>query len=285
MPGGTPFDYRRPPSTYHCFLNNHSMISHDSGIITIDSSFQVIAGQEVLTASIKNPPSRRAERLEGMKRMPKGKIELIIFDLDGTLVDSSRDITNALNFALDPWGLGPLTVEETVKLVGEGITRLIEKVTGPGRKEIAEDVLRRFMDFYSAHLTDYTVPFPGVVETLEELRGYRKAVVSNKREALSIRLLDEIGLKHHFAHVLGSDSTAEKKPSPQPILTILEREGTSADRAVMVGDSDIDIEAGRRAGVVTVGAAYGYRPVEALEGADFLIREGLPELPHILTSL
>ncbi|NOZ26291.1 MAG: HAD-IA family hydrolase [Nitrospirae bacterium] len=214
-----------------------------------------------------------------------GKIRLIMFDLDGTLVDSSRDITNALNHALVPCGFKPVSVEETVRLVGEGITRLIEKATGDASAAMRDEVLRRFMEFYSTHLTDHTRPYPGVTETLGRLWAYRKAVISNKREELSRRLLSDLGMEAHFVHILGSDSTTGKKPSPVPVLTVLEREKVNADSALMVGDSDIDIEAGKRAGVVTVGVCYGYRPPEALKGADFLIGERLSELLGILERM
>ncbi|GBE36878.1 phosphoglycolate phosphatase [bacterium BMS3Bbin07] len=213
------------------------------------------------------------------------KIRLIIFDLDGTLVDSSRDITNALNYALKPYGFKAMTVDETIKLVGEGISRLIEKVIGTERMEIKNDVLRRFLEFYSDHLTEYTRPYPDVTDTLDKLSTYRKAVISNKREELSRKLLEELGLAPYFSHILGSDSTPEKKPSPLPILTVLKREGLTPAQALMVGDSNLDIEAGRKAGVITVGAGYGYRPLEALNGADFLILERLSELPDILTKI
>ena len=122
------------------------------------------------------------------------KIKLIIFDLDGTLVNSIADITNALNYAIGPYGFEQLTVERTISLVGEGITRLIEKLVGQKADLKATDlkdvVLKRFLEYYSEHLTDFTVPYPGVPETLEMLGNYRKAVISNKREDLSRRLLE-----------------------------------------------------------------------------------------------
>jgi phosphoglycolate phosphatase len=213
------------------------------------------------------------------------QIRLIIFDLDGTLVDSSKDITNALNYALKPYGFKTMTVEETVKLVGEGITRLMEKVIGTEKIGIKDDVLKRFLEFYSDHLTEYTRPYTGVPETLNKLSTYGKAVISNKREGLSRRLLEELGMASYFDHILGGDSTPEKKPSPLPVLTVLKRERLTADKALMVGDSNLDIEAGRNAGVITAGVGYGYRPLEALKGADFLIRERLSELLDILKKI
>ena len=137
-------------------------------------------------------------------------LELIIFDLDGTLVDSGMDITNALNYAITPYGFKPLTVEDTIKMVGEGLTRLIEKILGDNNAPIKDAVLDRFIKYYSEHLADFTRPYPGVIKTLEMLGRYKKAVISNKRESLSKKLMEQLGLMKFFDVVLGSDSTPEK---------------------------------------------------------------------------
>lgn len=194
-----------------------------------------------------------------------------MFDLDGTLVDSSVDITNALNYAIEPYGLEKLSVEKTISLVGEGLTRLVEKILGKDNAEIMPDVLERFLRYYSEHLTDFTLPYPGVRETLEKLSGYRKAVISNKRESLSRRLLEDLGLLKYFNIILGSDSVEERKPSPKPILHILAALSLRSNEAVMVGDSNYDIEAGRAAGVRTVAVSYGYRNSALLKAADCII--------------
>lgn len=213
------------------------------------------------------------------------KVKLILFDLDGTLVDSAADVTHALNHALRPYGYGDLSVEEAVKLVGEGLTSLVAKVLGVDGAVLKEEVLERFLGYYTEHLTDFTRPYPEVIELLEGLKSYRKAVVSNKRESLSTLLLTNLKMYHYFDHIIGADSTPEKKPSPLPLLTVLDREGVKAEEAVMVGDSNLDIEAGRSAGVTTVAVCYGYRPVEALSGADYYIRDQLSELHGILEEL
>lgn len=204
------------------------------------------------------------------------KIKLIIFDLDGTLVNSSADITNALNYAIGPYGFEQLTVEKTISLVGEGISRLIEKLVGQQSADLKatnlkDVVLKRFLEYYSEHLTDLTVPYPGVSETLEMLGDYRKAVISNKREDLSRRLLEKLGLSGYFDVIWGSDSVPEKKPSPAPVLEMLKKISCGPEEAVMVGDSNYDIEAGRAAGVRTVAVSYGYRHVSLLKEADFII--------------
>lgn len=199
------------------------------------------------------------------------KIRLIIFDLDGTLVDSSVDITNALNHAIVPYGLDKLTVEKTVNLVGEGLTRLVEKLLGDERTDIKPAVLERFLAYYTEHLSDYTIPYPGVRETLEKLGEYRKVVISNKREALSKRLLADLRLLQYFDAVLGSDSVKERKPSPEPVLKIMSLLSINPKEAMIVGDSTYDINAGRAAGVTTVAVSYGYREVRLLQDADFII--------------
>jgi phosphoglycolate phosphatase len=125
-------------------------------------------------------------------------VQLILFDLDGTLVDTSRDITNALNYALSPYGLDGISVDATIKVIGEGLTRLIEKVLGDERYHLKNVVSTRFLDYYSAHLIDNSKIYPYVRETLDKLAGYRKAVISNKRENLSVNLLKQLDLDRHF---------------------------------------------------------------------------------------
>lgn len=208
-------------------------------------------------------------------------IKLIIFDLDGTLVDSSIDLTNALNYAIEPYDIDRLTVQKTISLVGEGITRLIEKLLGPERNHIRQEVLDRFMDYYSAHLVDFTRPYVGVPETLELLQLYRKAVISNKRESLSKKVLQELGLLRHFDAVLGSDSVGEKKPSPRPLLKVMEMFSCSAGETVIVGDSNFDIEAGKAAGIRTIAVSYGFREAGLLQQADRIIAH-IQELPPVL---
>lgn len=211
-------------------------------------------------------------------------VRLIIFDLDGTLVDSRIDITNAINYALKDYGIGPYTVEEITSLVGRGITKLIEDLIKPYKEIPINNVIERFLEHYERHIIDNTRPYAGVKETLEELRDYKKAVISNKREYLSKKALEGLGLLRYFEIVLGSDSTPEKKPSPLPVRMVLEKLNIPASEAVIVGDSDLDIKAGKSAGVLTIAVSYGYRPRELLLEADHIINN-IRELPGLVKSL
>jgi phosphoglycolate phosphatase len=198
-------------------------------------------------------------------------VKLIMFDLDGTLVDTGRDITNALNYALRPYGLSELTVEVTVKMVGEGLTRLIEKVIGEEKGQLRDAVKKRFLDYYSEHLTDYSKTYPHVRETLENLSFYKKAVISNKREYLSANLLDKLVLLKYFDLVVGSDTTSERKPSAVPVIHVINKLGVALHESIIVGDSPYDIEAGKKAGVKTIAVTYGYGEKKNLLDADYMI--------------
>jgi len=198
-------------------------------------------------------------------------IQLIIFDLDGTLIDSRVDITNALNYALKRYAFAQLSVEDTVKMIGEGISRLIEKVVGEREASIKADVTERFLTYYTQHILDYTREYPGVRDTLEKLGSYQKAVISNKNESLSKMVLKGLGLLHHFDVIIGSDTTPERKPSPLPILRLLTELHVQSGEAVIVGDSNYDVDAGKAAGITTVAVTYGYRPREVIAHADYLI--------------
>lgn len=206
-------------------------------------------------------------------------LKLIIFDLDGTLVDTSPDIAKALNHAVEPYGAGPFSGAETAALVGEGTARLVEKALGPERAGAGEEALCRFLDYYSAHLVEDSRVYPGVAETLDSLGPVKKAVLSNKDEAPSRRLLEELGLAGYFDLVAGSDSAAEKKPSALPVENVLRSLSVSPGEALMVGDSDYDVQAAHGAGVRAVAVTYGYRGPEALRDANHMIDHMAALLP------
>lgn len=198
-------------------------------------------------------------------------LKLLILDLDGTLVDTIRDITDALNYALGPYGLNNLSIEETTPMVGEGLTRLVEKVLGNKKIQPRDEITERFLGYYSEHLTDNSTLYPGVEKTLKQLTKYRKAVISNKREYLSTRLLNELNMLKPFDLIVGSDTTPERKPSPVPVHYVCNKLGISPLESVVIGDSKYDIEAGKNAGTKTIGVTYGYGTGEQLKGADYII--------------
>jgi len=208
-------------------------------------------------------------------------VKLILFDLDGTLVDTSQDITIALNYALKTYGMRELTVQDTVKMVGEGITRLIEKVLGDEKISMRDEIIKNFVEYYSGHLADYSREYPYVRETLEQLSGYKKAVISNKREALSVELLQRLDLFRYFNLVAGSDTTPEKKPSPVPIFYIMGKLDAGPYESMIVGDTSYDIEAGKKAGIKTVAVTYGYRERKYLQDADYII-DSLKNLNNLI---
>jgi len=208
--------------------------------------------------------------------------KLIIFDLDGTLADSSIDIANAINYALEVYHVPVITVPQTISLIGEGITRLFDKIIQSNNLTADRSVLiSRFLEHYSAHIVDNTTIYPGVRETLEALDGYSKAVISNKREDLSTSALVLLGIREYFDLIVGSDTTSERKPSPVPIHYVLSRLDIKPDDAVIVGDSNLDIEAGKAAGTATIAVTYGYRPLNMLGGADHIV-DSMPEILKII---
>ncbi len=210
-------------------------------------------------------------------------VKLIIFDLDGTLIDSLADITTSVNHALKPFGYKKMTPEVVKRHVGGGISNAISGMLRKEDQGLLDEAVKGFVDYYSAHIADATTVYPGVEETLARLSGIKKGVISNKREALVKKVLAELGMAHHFELIYGSDSAGEKKPSPMPILKMLDALEISPEEAMMVGDSEMDIGAGRAAGVMTVGVTYGYREKTALREADYMI-DGINALPLIIEA-
>ncbi len=219
-------------------------------------------------------------------------IKLLIFDLDGTLLDTSKDITHAVNYAVESFGVQPLSIETIKSMVGSGISNLIEELISPHvskRDETAffkvkDEAIKKFLEYYSVHLLDNTIPYHGVKDTLSKLVHYKKAVISNKRKVFSEKILDGFGLSAFFDVILGSDSVPERKPSPVPIFEVLKRLHIPKGEAVIIGDSNFDIEAGKAAGIKTIAVTYGFRVREVLKEADFIIN-AFGELLHLLQEI
>ncbi|MFH2006108.1 MAG: HAD-IA family hydrolase [bacterium] len=194
---------------------------------------------------------------------------LVIFDLDGTLLDTRMDIARAVNQGLIACGL-PTAAERTiVSFVGDGVGRLVDRTLRAvgGDMALAPRVAEALLDFYHRHPVDHTRPYPGIGAVLEALADRPLGVASNKPGALCREILAHFGWADRFVEILGADWGGPRKPDPAPLLRLAERAGVAPSTGVMVGDSVGDIEAGRAAGMRTVAALYGYRPAAELRAA------------------
>jgi phosphoglycolate phosphatase len=200
-------------------------------------------------------------------------IELIIFDLDGTLIDSIHDITNAVNHTFAPYGVRGLTSPEVAAMVGEGPSKLIQDVLDKFRlRDLDAEALKsRLIEHYLSHHSDSTLPYPEVTETLESLKAFKKAIVTNKPEHLSHVILDKLDLRKYFNMIVGADSMPERKPSPVPVFHVLSNLKVRPEHALIVGDSEIDMKTGKAASVRTVAVTYGYGQNNFHEHGDFVI--------------
>ena len=211
----------------------------------------------------------------------KKAIDLVMFDLDGTLADTGRDLANAVNYTRAYFNLEPLPAAMVLAHVGRGVEYLLKHSLPEENPVPLQRVMAVFLRHYEEHLLDTTVLYPSVPAVLDYFRSKRRVVVSNKIYRLTLDVLRGLGLEKEFDAILGGDSAAEKKPHPALIHGALDRFQISATDALMVGDGDTDIEAGKRAGVVTCGVTYGLGRTEDLKAAspDFLIHD-LAELPR-----
>ena len=206
-------------------------------------------------------------------------IKLLIFDLDGTLIDSLPDLTDATNCVRQNYRLSPLSSEEVRALVGQGARSLVERALPGFTAEQIDEGLEKYLAYNLQHIVDKTRLYPGVAETLQTLAGLRipLCVLSNKNVALCREVLATLQIAHYFPAVFGADSFPYRKPSPEPVLALLKEFGVAVGESAMVGDSINDIAAGGAAGVVTVGCSYGYGDDSELAGADYRV-EDFPSL-------
>ena len=209
----------------------------------------------------------------------------IVWDLDGTLVDSAPDLATALNTVLDMRGFFNLSLDEVRTMIGNGVPKLVERgfnAVGVRPDPVQlDDLITLFVREYRKCATDNTRPYPGIVETLEELHGMNipMGVCTNKPEVFTRQILEGLGLSGYFSSVVGGDSTSAKKPDPEPVLACLRGLVAEPALSLMIGDSVHDVRAARAAGVTIGVVPWGYRaaPVETL-GADFVLHDpaGLP---------
>ena len=185
-------------------------------------------------------------------------IKLVIFDLDGTLIDSAEDIALHVGRVYRELKGKDVPADEVKKNIGDGARSLLSNFF-QGRE--LEEALERFLHYYISEPVIHTKPYEGVMETLEGLkeRGILLAVATNKPHAITLEVLKRLKMLHYFDEVLGADLLPEKKPSPLPLLEIAKRLEVPPELGLMVGDSENDILAGRRAGMLTAHARWGYK--------------------------
>ena len=213
------------------------------------------------------------------------QVRLLVFDLDGTLVDSKQDLALSVNAMRMEMGLDPLPLDLIASYVGHGVTLLVRRSLGSlATSENVERGLAFFLDYYRDHMLDHTGPYPGVTEALEELAGHKMAVLTNKPVNFSREMLTRLGYGSFFAYIYGSNSFPQKKPDPMGLHKLMEDLQTPARQTVMVGDSDTDILTGRNAGVWTCGVTYGFGAHTLAKVSPDLVIDDLRELPPLLDS-
>lgn len=202
----------------------------------------------------------------------------LVFDLDGTLIDTAPDLTGALNVAMESLGL-PVVAEEDVRnMVGRGARVLIERgllaASVEPEEAVIDKALKTFLTYYGDHIADRSKPFEGVIETLEHFagEGASMGVCTNKPYGLSVKLLEALGMIDYFPVVLGADSVENRKPHPEHLLKAIDELRLAPHQALMIGDSPADVGAARAAKVPVIVVSFGYSEVAAHDlGADLVI--------------
>ena len=192
---------------------------------------------------------------------------LIIFDLDGTLIDSSQDLAISMNATREHFGMPPLDPRLIYSYVGNGAPILVRRALGPeASEEFVAEALTFFLQYYRGHALENTQLYPGVREVVEKLSaaGHQQAVLTNKPTRISFDIVGALGLQQHFIRVYGGDSFAAKKPDPIGVITLMNEAKVQPAGTLMVGDSGVDVQTARNAGVRSCGVAWGFQP-EAFE--------------------
>lgn len=198
-----------------------------------------------------------------------------MYDLDGTLVDTRRDIAEAANHMRSRMGLPPMPEKEICGYVGLGLKSLVEGCLGTADPASVEKGTKTYRAYYSEHLLDHTSLYSGAREVLEHFRPRRQAVITNKPDPYSRKILEALGVAGYFFEIVAGDSRYPKKPDPTSLLALMRGEGAPASGTLFVGDSPIDVETASKAGVPTVALAQGFTDREELKsaGPDYLVED------------
>jgi phosphoglycolate phosphatase len=202
-----------------------------------------------------------------LRPIPAGSLRLLVFDLDGTLIDSGADLCASINAMLEHFGRPPLPQAVISTYIGDGAARLVSRSLGePEDQAFLDSALTYFLDYYREHKLDHTYVYSGVFPSLDSLRlapaGAQRsmAVLTNKPIGASLAICEALGLSPYFFRIYGGNSFATKKPDPEGLLTLMREAGVSAQETLMIGDSDVDILTARSAGVWSMGCSYGLSP-------------------------
>ena len=196
--------------------------------------------------------------------IPAHLIRLVVFDLDGTLIDSRKDLSNSINAMLVEFGRQHLPEEIIATYIGDGAGMLVRRALGdPEDEDLVEDALEHFLAYYRKHKLDYTYVYPGVFDSLNALRVLpdgsprAMAVLTNKPIGPSLAICEALGLSPYFFQVYGGNSFTTKKPDPEGLKALMREANVSPEETVMIGDSDVDILTARRAGAYAIGCKFG----------------------------
>ncbi len=214
-------------------------------------------------------------------------MDLLIFDLDGTLIDSQLDLANSVNAARAQMGFPALPMELIQSYVGNGAPVLIRRAMGPDAPDaLVAETLDRFLAHYRAHMLDNTRLYPGVRETLDQLRdaGTAMAILTNKPIINTEGIIEGLGLSGHFFRLYGGNSFDRKKPDPIGIQTLMAERNSAPERTVMIGDSAVDIRTARNAGVTACGVTYGFHPDSLKSDPPDWLLDDMRQLPGYLVE-
>src|SRR5258708_2444097 len=186
-------------------------------------------------------------------------VRALIFDLDGTIIDSQRDLIRSVNAMLHELGREQLHEDTISDYIGHGAPQLVGRALGRAATEQErERALKFFLAYYEDHKMDSTCPYPGVPEALQQLAAFPMAILTNKPVRISVRILDELGLAKYFRAVYGGNSFETKKPDPLGAQKILREFGAAPAEAILIGDSEVDVQTARNAGTLAAAVNYGF---------------------------